>query len=82
MTKRSTCSNSTTDKEPACSPNRRAQKHSKADSSDATTDSNRPKIVAKHMSGLNLHDKPNASTAEVKHEDVCGGRLTNVIQSG
>jgi hypothetical protein len=75
MTKRSTRSDSTTDKEPARSPNRRAQKHSKADSSDATTDSNGPKIVEKHMSGLNLRDKPNTSTAEVKHGDVCGGRL-------
>ncbi len=75
MTKRSTRSDSTTDKEPARSPNRRAQKHSKADSSDATTDSSGPKIVEKHMSGLNLRDKPNAPTAEAKHGDVCGGRL-------
>jgi hypothetical protein len=75
MTKRSTRSNSTTDKEPARPRNRRAQKHSKADSSDATTDSNGPKIVEKHMNGLNLGDKTNASTAEVKDGDVCGGRL-------
>jgi hypothetical protein len=75
MTKRFTRSDSTTDKEPARSPNRRAQKHSKADSSDATMDSNGPKIVEKHMSGLNLRDKRNTSTAEVKHGDVCGGRL-------
>jgi hypothetical protein len=27
------------------------------------------------MSGLNLRDRPNTSTAEVKHGDVCGGRL-------
>jgi hypothetical protein len=75
MTKCSTHSGSTTDKEPAHSPNRRAQKHSKAVSSDATTDSNSPKIVEKHMSGLNLRDKPNTSTTEVTHGDVCGGRL-------
>jgi hypothetical protein len=68
MTKRSIRSDSTTDKEPARFPNRRAQKHSKADSSDATTDSNGPKIVEKHMSGLNLRDKPNTSTAEVNME--------------
>jgi hypothetical protein len=72
MTKRSTRSVSSHGEELARSPSRRGAKHSKDDSSDATTDSNSSNIVENDMSGLNLLDITlNASTAEVKLGDVC-----------
>jgi hypothetical protein len=74
MTKRPSCSCSHTDKGPALSPNRRDKKQTKTDSSNATTDPNSSEIVENYMSGLNLLDELNASTAEVKLGDVCGGR--------
>ena len=73
MTKRTNSSRLSTSKGPTPSPNTRDKKHTKTDPSDATVDPNGEEIVENHMSGLNLLDQLNASTAPsavVKPGDV------------